>query len=183
MSSISTLYHSTSATPSASHINQVLSDLIPVSRKSITISYELKTKNWVCMFDRQRFQSLYDNDKETHLIIELQIYMINIQKELKTIGYENSCQIIVNFLLICDPVTNQYPKSFTDVMKIIENTFSYNKNVMKSRNILWMALYGVFRQNLYRWLENLAHKWKLIKKIEKFTLQNRSQVLDLYSRI
>ena len=89
--SLSTLSHSASSTPSVSNVNQVPSDLIPVCRKSVTFAYALKTKNWACFFDRQRFQSLYDNDENTDLIIEWQGYMINIQKELKEIGYENAC--------------------------------------------------------------------------------------------
>ena len=170
--SLSTLSHSASATLSAPHVNQVPSDLIPVCRKSVTFAYAHKTKNWARFFDRQRFLSLYDNDENTDLITEWQVYMINIQKELKAIGYKNACQMIVNLFVlqyeIRDPVTNQYPKSFTDVLKIIENKLWYNKNVIKSRNILWMALYGVFRRNLDRWLETLAHKWKASKKIEDF---------------
>ena len=64
MSSMYTLYQSASATQSTSHINQVPSDLIPVSRKSITISYARKTKNLAYMIDSQKFQSFYDNDKD-----------------------------------------------------------------------------------------------------------------------
>ena len=112
--SLSTLTHSASATVSVSHVNQVPSDLIPVCRKSVTFAYAHKTKNWACMFDRQRFQQLYDNDENTDLITEWQLYMINIQKELKTLGYDNACQIIINMFVshyeIRDPSTNQHPK-------------------------------------------------------------------------
>ena len=172
--SISTLSHSASATPSASNVHQVPSDLIPVHRKSLTVSYASKTKNWARSFDCKRFQSLYENDEDTDLIIEWQNYMINIQTELKDIGYDNACQMIVNMFVlqyeIRDPVTKQYPKSFADVLKIIENTLWYTKNVIKSRNILWMALYGIFRRNLDRWIETLAQKWKAGKKIEEFSI-------------
>ena len=60
-------------------INQVPSDLIHTARKNITFEYTSKTKNYACMFDRQKFQSLLNNENDPELVGKWQNYMMNIQ--------------------------------------------------------------------------------------------------------
>ena len=95
MLSVSTLSNSANTTPSLSNVNRVPSDLIPTARKSITFEYAYKTKNWVYIFDRQQFQSLLNNENDPELVGKWQTYMMNMQSELRTLGYEHACKEIV----------------------------------------------------------------------------------------
>ena len=68
MLSVSTMSNSASTTPSRPDVRQVPSDLIPVARKRITFEYAQETKNWACMFDRQQFQELCNNENDPDLV-------------------------------------------------------------------------------------------------------------------
>ena len=172
MSSVSTMSNSASATPSTSTANQVPSNLVPTTLKNIDFAHAQKTKNWACMFDRQQFQSLYENENDRELLLKWQQYMIKMQEELQTIGYEHARKEIVRLFVyqyeICDPVTKEYPKLFTDVLKIIENPSWYKKNLVKSRNTVYMCIYGITRRNMDRWLQDVANKWRASKNIVEF---------------
>ena len=109
--------------------------------------------------------------------------MMNIQLELRNLGYDYACKEIVHLFItqyeICDPVTKVFPKTYDDVLKIIENPLWYNKNKMKSRNIVWMVTYGIFRQNMDRWLQQVANAWSTSKKnyrISHNIVQNRKWI-------
>ena len=85
MLSVSTMSNSTHT-----NINQVPSDLIPTASKSITFDYASNTKNWACMFDRQQFQSLFNNEHDPELVKKWQYHMINMQSELRRLGLEHA---------------------------------------------------------------------------------------------
>ena len=125
MLSVLTMSTSARTTPSLSNVNQVPSDLIPTAQKSITFEYASRTKNWACMFDRQQFQSLVNNENDPGLVTKWQQYMMKMQLELSSLGYEHACKEISHLFVtqyeICDPVTNVFPKTYDDVLKIIEN--------------------------------------------------------------
>ena len=87
MLSVSTMSNSARTTSSPSNVNQVPSDLIPTARKSITFDYAFKTKNWAWIFDRQQFQSLVNNEGDSDLVTKWQKYMMNMQLELRSLGY------------------------------------------------------------------------------------------------
>ena len=171
MLSVSTMSNSASTTPSRPDVRQVPSDLIPTSRRKITFEYAQETKNWACMFDRQQFQALCNNENDPDLVKKWQNYMMNMQSELRTLGHEHACKEIVTLFVtqyeIRNPVTNIFPKTYDDVIKIIESPLWYNKNIMKSRNIIWMVTYGLFRRNMDRWLQNVAHDWKESRNIRE----------------
>ena len=130
MLSVSTMSNST-----RTDINQVPSDLIPIARKSITFDYASNTKNWACMFDRHQFQSLFNNKHDPELVKKWQYYMINMQSELRRLGLEHACKEIVHLFEtqyeIRDPSTKLFPKTYDDVLKIIESPLWYNKNKTK----------------------------------------------------
>ena len=179
MLSVSTMSNSTRTTSSPSNVNQVPSDLIPTARKSITFEYASKTKNWAWIFDQQQFQSLVNNEGDSDLVTKWQKYMMNMQVELRILGYDHACKEIVHLFVtqyeIRDPVTKVFPKTYDDVLKIIENPLWYNINKMKSRNIVWMVTYGIFRRNMDRWLQQVTNAWSASKKITEFrTTQHRT---------
>ena len=102
-----------------------------------------------------------------------------MQLELRSLGYEHACNEIVHLFVtqyeICDPVSNVFPTTYDDVLKIIENPLWYNINKVKSRNIVWMVTYGIFRRNMDRWLQQVANAWSASKKITEFrTTQYRT---------
>ena len=144
MLSVSTMSNSARTTPSLSNVKQVPSDLIPTARKIITFEYASKTKNWAWIFDQQQFQSLVNNEGDSDLVTKWQKYMMNMQLELRNLGYDHACKEIVHLFVtqyeISDPVTKVFPKTYDDVLKIIENPLWYNINKMKSRNIVWMVM-------------------------------------------
>ena len=179
MLSVSTMSNSARTIPSLTDVKQVPSDLIPTARKSITFEYAYKRKNWAWIFDHQQFQSLVNNGDDSDLVTKWQKYMMDMQVELRTLGYDHACKEIVHLFVtqyeIRDPVTNVFPKTYDDVLKIIENPLWYNKNKMKSRNIVWMVTYGIFRRNMDRWLQQVANAWSASKKITEFrTTQYRT---------
>ena len=174
MLSVSTMTNST-----RTDINQVPSDLIPTACKSITFDYASSTKNWACMFDRHQFQSLFNNEHDPELVKKWQDYMINMQLELRRLGLEHAYKEIVHLFEtqyeIRDPSTKLFPKTYDDVLKIIESPLWYNKNKTKSRNIIWMITYGIFRRNMDRWLQQVANAWTANKNIKEFrTTQHRT---------
>ncbi len=145
MSSVSTISNSASATPATSTANQVPSNLVPTTLKNIDFAHAQKTKNWACMFDRQQFQSLYENENDRELLLKWQHYMIKMQEELQTIGYEHVCKEMVRLFVsqykICDPVTKEYPKLFNDVLKIIENPLWYKKTGKITKYCIYVYLW------------------------------------------
>ena len=122
---------------------------------------------------------MVNNENNPELVTKWQQYMMNIQLELCSLGYDHACKEIVHLFVtqyeICDPVTKVFPKTYDDVLKIIENPLWYNKNKMKSRNIVWMVTYGIFWQNMDRWLQQVANTWSASKNIKEFrTTQQRT---------
>ena len=105
--------------------------------------------------------------------------MINMQLELRKLGLEHAYKEIVHLFEtqyeIRDPVTKLFPKTYDDVLKIIQSPIWYNKNKTKSRNIIWMITYGIFRRNMDRWLQQVANTWTSNKNIKEFrTTQHRT---------
>ena len=58
--------------------------------------------------------------------------------------------------------------SFDDVLTIIGNKYLYDSNKMFNLNLLWIAMYGIFRCSFDMWLMDVANKWKRDKNIDIF---------------
>ena len=101
--------------------------------------------------------------------------MIKIQNELQQFGHNLAMKKVVSVFAdyeILVPGTSQPPTSFNDVITIIGDKDWYNSKKVFNLNLLWMAMYGIFRRSFDFWLFDAAEKWKRDKNIKYFEVFN-----------
>ena len=91
-----TMSNTSNTTTTNSNQNQVPSDLIPTTRKQITLEYALYKKEWACMLNPSKFQPLKRSQNEADFVAEWQFYMIKIQTELQQFGHNFSMKKAVS---------------------------------------------------------------------------------------
>ena len=156
-----TMSNTSNTTTTNSNQNQVPSDLIPTTRKQITLEYASYKKEWACMLNPSKFQPLKRSQNEADFVAEWQFYMIKIQTELQQFGHNFAMKKVVSVFAnyeILVPETKQLPTSFDDVLTIIADKDWYNSKKVFNLRLLWMEMYGIFRRTFDFWLFDEANK-------------------------
>ena len=142
--------------------NVVPSNLIPVSRKQITLDYARDTKDWAQLFNEQPFKTLYNNNYSIQALQEWHHYLIQLQTDLHSLGYRGTCHHITTLFAthyqFKHPKTNKLPENFDDVLQILKSKTWYNENRLKARNAVHMILYRIYRRNFDDWIYEIANK-------------------------
>ena len=135
--------------------NQILSDLIPMTRNKITFEYASEKLDWSCILNTLKFKQLRRSQNQANFVEEWKNYMIKIQTDMQDLGNNNSMEKVVSvfwdYYEIRIPTINQPPTSFNYVLNIIAKKEWYNVRKQKNR-ILWMVMYGIFRRSFDTWL-------------------------------
>ena len=153
--------------------NVVPSDLIPVSRKLITLDYARDTKMWARRFNEPRFKSLYNDKYSSQTLQEWHHYMIQLQSDLHSLGYRGTCTHITTLFSshyqFKHPTTNKPPINFDEVIQIIKCKKWYHQNKLIARNAVHMIMYGIYRRHFDDWIHEIATKWKCLNNINEFS--------------
>lgn len=164
------MYNTSNTTTTNSNQNQVSSDLISTTRNKITLEYSSYKKERACSLNSSKFQPMKRIQNEADFVAEWQFYMIKIQTELQQFGHNFAMKKVVSLFAndyqILVPETKQLKTSFDDVLTITADKNWYNSNNLFNLNLLWMAMYGIFRRTFDFWLINAADKWKRDKNIK-----------------
>ena len=163
--------HNIEDTSSVITLRCVPMDLIPVNTNKMNIVWATQTYKYANCFDINKFPNQYYNHDDE--LINWISYAKEIQEELREIGKiaaQNEITRLFNedFSYLMPEMTN-VPKTFDDVMSLIETKDWYYSRLDRNRHAIHKISYGIYHHYNNKWMKDVASEWLRVKKI---SLQN-----------
>ena len=160
--------HNIEDTSSVITLRCVPMDLIPVNTNKMNIVWATQTYKYANCFDINKFPNQYYNHDDE--LINWISYAKEIQEELREIGKiaaQNEITRLFNSYLM--PEMKNVPKTFDDVMSLIETKDWYYSRLDRNRHAIHKISYGIYHHYNNKWMKDVASEWLRVKKI---SLQN-----------
>ena len=157
-------------------------DLIPVLPTEAHFNWGVKTYKYYHLFDDNIKKDYFRNDEE---VIGWMQYANNLQDELRETGVLKATQHILH---LCKNEFNmtgtdgQDPHSISDVVNIVRDSGWYKDDVNRSRYIVYMMSYGIFRNGYNSWIHEAVSEWIKGFKIAYKPLDSNTLIANGHQR-